>query len=472
MPALFLPAMRLPRNLDGHDEATIIAQCTPSGSGALALLRLSGNDSLTIATNMSRLASAQAINEVLTHTVHYGWIIDHEGTTLDQVMIIVMHAPKTFTGQHVVEITCHNNPFVIEAIIQRAFACGARIAQNGEFTKRAYLHNKIDLIQAEAINELIHANTQSALKKSLAQLEGSFSHWIAAIESDLYKALALSEASFEFLDEEMEFGNTIKELLCTTLGTISTVKKSFDQQQQIRQGIRIAFIGSVNAGKSSLFNALLNKERAIVTPIAGTTRDTIEAGIYKQGNYWTLIDTAGLRITDDSIEQEGILRSRVEAQQADIIVLIYDGSRPLTVYEQEIYQELWRADPKKIILVCNKIDLPIQAELMPDTEIPQLRVAGKTKFNIEQIEIAIASKIQTLFQNIEAPFLLNQRHYHLLVGLEQQLHEIIPMLEGLIAYELLSYHLKDALAQLSELTGKSVSERGMDTIFREFCIGK
>ena len=250
-----------------HDDETIIAQCTPKGSGAIALLRISGIAAFELATKISKLPSGALLCALPSHTIHFGYVVDAAGNHIDQVMFLLMRGPKTFTGQDTVEITAHNNPFIVQDIIAQAIAHGARMAQEGEFTKRAVLNNKIDLIQAEAINELIHANTHMALKKSLAQLEGSFSHWITAIEKELIKALAYSESSFEFIDEEMSFGNDIKKMLGHTLATIASIKKTFDQQQHIRQGVRIAIIGSVNAGKSSLFNTLLNKERAIVTSI-------------------------------------------------------------------------------------------------------------------------------------------------------------------------------------------------------------
>ncbi|PKN03284.1 tRNA uridine-5-carboxymethylaminomethyl(34) synthesis GTPase MnmE, partial [Candidatus Dependentiae bacterium HGW-Dependentiae-1] len=283
----------------------IVALCTPQGSGALALLRISGDNAVEIATNMSALASGQTLIELPTHTIHFGSVVDNAGTTIDQVLFLLMRAPKTFTGHDTVEITCHNNPFIIDSIIQQALTHGARLAQPGEFTKQAVLNNKVDLVQAEALNELIHANTQIGLKKALAQLEGTLSAELAMIEKLLLKALTLSEASFEFLDDETVFDEQIIQCVNSVCSVITTLKTQFDQQQQIRQGLRIAIIGSVNAGKSSLLNALLKKERAIVTPIAGTTRDTVEAGIYRHGTYLTLVDTAGLRVTDDSIEQEG-----------------------------------------------------------------------------------------------------------------------------------------------------------------------
>src|SRR3990172_1810525 len=337
----------------------IIAQCTPQGSGAIALLRLSGDNAFAVADVISALPGNKKISSQATHTIHYGFVVDADGNHIDQVLLLVMHAPHTFTGDDTVEITCHNNPFIVQNILSTAINAGARLAQEGEFSRRAVLNNKIDIVQAEAINDLIHANTQLALKQSLSQLEGSFTQWIASIEKQLIKALALSEASFEFLDEEnMEFNLQIKEIIEHVLATSNNLKTTFNQQQQIRSGIRIAIIGSVNAGKSSLFNALLNAERAIVTNIAGTTRDAIEAGLYKNGNYWTLIDTAGLRTTNDIIEQLGIKRSHEEAHKADIIVLVFDGSQKLSTAETAVYQQLLNDYHDKIIIITNKSDLP------------------------------------------------------------------------------------------------------------------
>jgi len=454
-----------------HDDQTIIAQCTPHGNGAIALLRLTGMHAVSIADKCAHLASGKQLADMPTHTIHYGQVIDNNNQLIDNVLFLLMRGPKTFTGQDTVEITCHNNPFIIEQIIAQTITYGARMAQQGEFTKRAVLHDKIDLIQAEAINELIHANTQLALKKSLAQLEGSFSYWIAAIEKQLVKALAFSEASFEFIDEEeLEFGTQIKNIIHTTTATISELKKAFNQQQQIRQGIRIALIGTVNAGKSSLFNALLGKDRAIVTNIAGTTRDVIEAGLYKQGNYWTLVDTAGLRQTNDMIEQQGIKRSFNEAKLADIIVLVVDGSRTLSAEENTVYTKLLDTYAHKIITVINKSDLPTMTNNFPVHQA--LATSSKDHTHINTLEQKIEEKISALFDAIESPFLLNQRQYNLILGLEQKLMAIMPLLQENMQYELISHHLQDALAQAAELTGKSISEAGMDAVFREFCIGK
>jgi tRNA modification GTPase len=504
-----------------HDEQIIIAQCTPRASGAIALLRISGIGCVELVDTFARLASGKKLQQLPSHTIHYGAVVDAQGICVDQVLFLLMCSPKTFTGQDTVEITCHNNQFIIETIISIAITHGARLAQEGEFTKRAVLSGKIDLVQAEAINELIHAQTQMALKKSLEQLSGSFSNWIGGLEKDLLKALALSEASFEFLDEEMEFGSQIQQLITTIQQAIARLKKSFNQQQQIRQGIRIALIGAVNAGKSSLFNALLNQQRAIVNAQAGTTRDSIEAGLYKNGNYWTLIDTAGLRNADDEIEQEGIARSFDEAHKADIVILAQDGSRVQTEHEIDVYQKLQHHYAHKIILVHTKsdigirhkshsnpstqpsheasagkqagplvlsrvegsgraggnIDLSARGELVESIRAehsnPILAVSSKTKNNIAMLEQALEYKIATLFKTIESPFLLNQRQFNLLLALETKLENLQTMLrQKPIAYELLSVHLQDCISHLSELSGKTISEAGMDMVFREFCVGK
>lgn len=455
-----------------QEDQTIIAQCTPQGSGAIALLRLSGSDAIRIADAMGRLASGKKLNALSSHTIHFGHIVDASGHKIDQVMFLLMHGPRTFTGQNTVEITCHNNQALIEQIIGCAIEQGARIAQHGEFTRRAVEHGKIDLMQAEAINELIHAQTELALKKSLAQLEGTLSGTITEIEKELIKALAFSEASFEFIDEEhLEFGDRIKEIIQNTHHIIEQALSSFNQQQHIREGIRIALIGSVNAGKSSLFNALLGKNRAIVTNIAGTTRDSIEAGIYRNGNHCTLVDTAGLRQTDDIIEQEGIKRSFEQAHKADIVLLIFDTAREMLEAEYDVYKQLLNQYQEKVIVVGNKADQPLHshAHLYNTADV---KVSAKDAASLVPLELAMQEKIKQLFKQCDSPFLLSKRQFNLLTGLHHKLTEIAPMLDKPIQYELVSYHLQDALTLLSELTGKSISEQGMDAVFREFCVGK
>lgn len=453
-----------------RDDQTIIAQCTPQGSGAVALLRLSGTQAVVIAEKMSQLASRKKLTSLPTHTIHYGTVVAHDGTCVDQVLFLLMRAPKTFTGQDTVEITCHNNQFIIQAIVERAIACGARTAQAGEFAQRSFENGKLDLTQAEAINELIHAATPQALKKALSQVEGSFSSWVDSVEQELLRCLAFSEASFEFLDDEIEFGDQIVVKLDALLEKITYMKQCFDQQQQIRTGVRIALVGSVNAGKSSLFNAFLQKERAIVTPIEGTTRDVIEAGAYHEGTYWTYVDTAGLRVTNDIVEQEGIKRSTQEASLADLVLLVQDGSRKAAVQERKIYADLYKQHKSKCILVRSKVDASQVHDFFTDEKPYDVSVNNPE--TVKMLQVVLQEKIAQLFKHADSPYLLNKRHYQLLCSLEGELKEIKTMVMNSSGYELLSVHLRDALEMLSELTGKTVSEKGMDAVFREFCVGK
>lgn len=452
-----------------HDEQTIVAQCTPKGSGALALIRISGATALTCAGRMSKLTSKKSFSELPSHTIHFGWIVDEQHNHLDQVLFLLMKAPATFTGQDSVEITCHNNQLLIEKIINEAIRCGARLAQEGEFTRRAYLNKKIDLTQAEAIDDLIHAQSYSALKKSLAQLEGTLSQQIVIIEEKIVQALAWCEANFEFLDEERDFSELIKTRLNELIEHISTLQKSFDLQKQIRQGVRIALIGSVNAGKSSLFNTLVQQKRAIVSAYAGTTRDTIESSVYHDGVAWTFVDTAGLRQTDNVIEQEGIIRSYAEAQQADLILLVYDGSHELSTQEQEIYTQLAQQYADKIIAVTTKVDLATNnISVMPNS----IQVSTVTQRGVSELTNTISVKVATLLSAHQAPFLLNKRQYQLLTTVKERLENVRSLLGKTVQYELVAYHLKDTFEIMSELTGKSISEAALDKIFREFCVGK
>jgi len=458
-------------HLISHDDDCIVAQCTPSGKGALALLRTSGINVRSLLKNMTHLASGKTLTEVPTHTIHYGSLMTSSQELIDQVMIIVMDGPRTFTGQDVIEITCHNNPFLIHTIINEIIKRGARHAQEGEFARRAFHAGKLDLVQAEAIHELIGAQTQHALKASLAQLEGSLSHWIHAIEKEMFQAVAWCEASFEFLDEEVAFRDRIAQRLNHIIKNIAQAQRSFNAQQQIRQGVRIALIGSVNTGKSSLFNMLLHQQRAIVSDIPGTTRDAIEAGITVEGNSWTLIDTAGMRSTNDIIEQEGIKRSLEEAHKADLILLVVDGSRPLTDQEYSVYTDILNAYPQKYLLIHHKADKPVDARNQ-FVKTCAISVSALTDHNRESLEHLIQQKINRLFESLDAPFLLNSRQHKLLVELKTKLENIRTHMSTHPHYELISYHLQDALTTLSELTGKSISEAALDTVFKEFCVGK
>lgn len=471
-------------HLLSDDDQAIVALCTPRGSGAIALIRISGKNAISVATQISRLSSGQSLSTQSTHTIHHGHVIDPQsGNVIDEVLFLLMHGPRTFTGHDTVEITSHNNPFIIEQIINHAVSCGARPARQGEFTKRSFLSGKIDLIQAEAIHDLITSQTEAALRQSMSTLQGSLSQALHMIENEIVNLLSYVEASFEFLDEEQRdfsFDDSIQARTEQILSLISDLKSNFTHAKQVKEGVRVAILGSVNAGKSTLFNALLKKERAIVADIAGTTRDSIESGMFIHGNFWLLVDTAGMRQTDDIIEQQGIERSFQQAAHADVIILLIDGSTQLTDAEQEQYRFLIHQYGHKIILVFNKIEdgLPDCSQeaaraLYGKFEAPMcLRISAKQLRGVHSVTDAVDQKIQQLFSQLNSPFLLNQRQYNLLTEIDVRLGNIANSYSDGLHYELIAYNLKDLLEKVSELTGKNVSEKVLDTVFGEFCIGK
>jgi len=452
---------------------TIVAQATAIGPGAIALIRLSGINSIDIVCKVSKLFSGKSLKDVKSHTISYGYILNEDNDILDNVMFIVMHGPKTFTGEDIVEISCHNNQIVIENIINLLIRFGARIARNGEFSQRAFLNGKIDLIQAESINELINANNQLDLKKHLSQLNGSFSSFIYNIESILLKSLAWCQASFEFLDEDIEFANEIKNDLQNLYNDIKNLKSSYNINDIIRKGIKISLIGSVNVGKSSLFNRLIKKNRAIVSNIAGTTRDVIEYSLSKNNIYWTFSDTAGIRKADNIIEKKGIELSLKEAKEADIILLVFDRSRKIDNFELELYQKIYDDYKEKIILVKNKSDLKDIDNNIFNFNDELIEVSAINDYNIDFLNNKIENKVNLLFNINKSQFILNKRHYNIISSLEDKLLYIINLLsQNFIAYEIVAYELQNALENLTELTGKSISEESMDKIFKDFCIGK
>lgn len=448
---------------------TIIAQTTPSGAGALAVIRLTGPDAFACAAKVAKIAQGD-LTTVASHTIHYGYVVDSDAQPIDQVLFLAMRAPRTFTGEDTVEICCHNNPFIIQRIIKRCCQSGARIALAGEFTQRSVVNGKIGLTQAEAINELVHAQSEQATKAALAQLQGTLSAELERIEDLLQQVLMYCQASFEFLDDDsVTFDSTIRELLETINRESERLISIHQQQKLVREGARVALLGSVNAGKSSLFNALVGKDRAIVSAIAGTTRDAIETTIYHEQAFLTLVDTAGLRQTDDIIEQEGIRRSYAEAEQADIVVLVIDSARPMTPAEIAIYQDLFARHQDKTIMVRTKSDL---SSVSNDTLPTGIHISSIQRTGIAELHEAIIKKLIERVGTNNAPFLINQRHMQVLDRVKEVVTEAIKRSQIVVEYELLYADIQNCSALMSQLTGRSVNEQVMDAIFRQFCVGK
>jgi tRNA modification GTPase len=453
-----------------RDDHTIVAQCTPQGSGAIAMIRVSGSQSIQMVDAIARLSSTKKLQSLDSHTIHYGSVVD-DNSIVDTVLFLLMKGPRTFTGENVVEITCHNNQLIVHKIVQALLKQGARIADKGEFSKRAVLNDKLDLVQAEAIHDIITSKSDDALKKSLSTLRGSFSALIAEIEEKILQIIVYTEASFEFLDEEMNFSEDIRKRFRVVVDIVQQALQTFDKRRQLYEGVRVALVGKTNVGKSSLFNALINRERAIVTDVAGTTRDTVEALFFKDDLQLTFVDTAGIRKTEDSIERQGIDRSFEEAAQADLILLVVDSQAEYTNEEVKQYTDLLQKYQEKIIVVQNKVDASLEKiSFLAGREV--IQVSALKKQNIQNLYGEIQKRVRSVIGQDDTPFVLNKRQYDLLLQFHHYLTPVIEKAEISIDYELLSFHLKESLELLSEVTGKTVSEKAFDKVFQSFCVGK
>lgn len=455
-------------------EETIAAISTPLGEGGLAVVRLSGARALEIADGCfePRGRSSRKPSEAASHTVQYGWA-HRGGRKIDEVLLTVLRTPRTFTREEMVEISCHGGLLPAKLVLEALLAAGARLAQPGEFTKRAFLNGRIDLAQAEAVADLIHSRTELALGAANEQLAGKLSRRIEALRDDLIAMLAHVEAHIDFPDEDIspDTRERLLKRLDAAGAFMEELLRTAPEGQILRRGVRAAIIGRPNAGKSSLLNQLLGRDRAIVSPVAGTTRDTIEETANVRGLPIVFIDTAGLRESLDLIEAEGIRRSRESFERADLILHIFDGSEPLTA-EDELY--LAEFAGKKRILIRNKTDLPARLELPAAGE--GSRVAGISCATGEGIE-GLKEAIKELFWagEIQAEMLevmINSRHQEALERARRHAGLAGEALRRGETLELPAMDLRIAVNAVGEIVGKTSTEDLLDSIFSQFCIGK
>jgi tRNA modification GTPase len=456
--------------LSGWDD-TIVALATPQGIGAIGIVRVSGSDAISI---VNGLFPAKDLTTRKSHTIHVG-MLEHSGVTIDQVVISLFKAPASYTGENIVEISSHGSPFILEKILHAITAAGARLAKPGEFTQRAFLNGKLDLTQAEAVADLISSNTEASRKHALQNIRGGFSSVLKQLRDQLLSFSALIELELDFSQEDVEFADRsqLNNLISEANYITTQLLSSFALGNVIKNGVSVAIIGKPNAGKSTLLNTLLNENRAIVSDIAGTTRDTIEEVLNIDGILFRLIDTAGIRQhTTDVIESIGVERSLEKMQQADLVIYLFDVNE-VSTHELKVVMEEMEAKGLKYLLTGNKIDQITSEELgMKFSEIPILYISASNKNNIEVlkqrlVDLVIGGKLQA-----ESTVVSNARHYEALRMVDQSLQDIMQGLENGLPGDLLSLDIRRCLHYLGEITGEVTNEDQLDYIFSKFCIGK
>jgi len=457
-------------------QDAIAAISTPPGEGGIAIVRLSGNKVIeTVDKLFKPFRRDVELVKRPSHTLTLGWIIDEEGNPLDEVLVSIMREPHSYTGEDVVEINCHGGTLPARRVLERVLQMGIRLAEPGEFTRRAFLNGRLDASQAEAVIDIIRAKTDKAMQIAMRRLQGSTSRLVQQMEDELVLINAMVEASLDFPDEvgEPDY-EEIKEKLEKIIAQLEHMLEAARRADIYRQGITVAIAGKPNVGKSSLLNALLRKERAIVTNIPGTTRDIIEDWLNIRGIPVKILDTAGIRDTEDIVEQIGVQRSREVIQQADLIIFLLDVTTGITPEDQYIYESI--ADGKVIVLV-NKEDLEDKKvreeelqQMFPD--IPVIRGSVKEEIGLEELESLIEQMVLAGGLNSDdLEMVVNLRQKQSLAAARQHLQDVLDTLQQ-VPLDCLGVDLQGALEALGEVTGKNLKEEVIDRIFHEFCIGK
>ncbi len=443
-------------------QDTIAAISTPLGEGGIGIVRLSGKDAFPI---VRRLFSQQLANRRLV----YGHIVDPDsGEVVDEVLAAYMKAPHTYTREDIVEIDCHGGPLPLQRILGLALRCGARLAHPGEFTLRAFLNGRIDLAQAESVLDVIQSKTQASLRLAVQGLGGKLSEPIKEVRRSLMDILAYLTARIDFPDDEVE-EQDIREPLEKAQATLQNLIANADAGMVYRQGVRTAIVGRPNVGKSSLLNRLLRQSRAIVTPIPGTTRDTLEETVNLKGVPFILIDTAGIMKSNNVVEALAVERSRKAIEQADFVLLVIDASEPLTGSDKELIDSLAE---KTALVVANKCDLPRRAKLddLPWLEVSTSALTGE---GLEELENAMVNSVLGgKIVTSDALLVTNPRHKEALQRAERHLAHAKAAVAEKLPDDFVTIDLTASLNALGEITGETVTDELLDTIFSRFCIGK
>ncbi len=467
-------------------DDTIIALATPSGAGAIAVIRLSGDKAIELTSSVFNSVSGKDLRKQKSHTVHLGNIVDGE-KVIDQVLVTIFKNPNSYTGEDVAEISCHGSMFIQQQIIQLFIRKGCRMAEAGEFTLRSFLNAKMDLSQAEAVADLISSENEAAHQLAMSQMRCGFSNELAKLREELLNFASLIELELDFSEEDVEFADRtqFRELLSRIENVLKRLIDSFATGNVIKNGIPIAIVGEPNVGKSTLLNALLNEERAIVSDVAGTTRDTVEDEISIEGIGFRFIDTAGIRHTEDVVEKIGIGRTFEKMDQAQVIVYLVD-SLQLTVENElqkvrlEIGALIEKYSGKSIIVVLNKIDkltsdeiISIEKELSTvNPQLLTLPISAKNNMGIEVLKNQLLSFINTGALRNNETIITNSRHYDALVKALEEITKVRHGLESNLPSDLMAIDIRQALYHFGEITGQVTNDELLGNIFGKFCIGK
>ena len=452
-------------------DDTIVALATPPGMGAIGVIRVSGKQTFSI---LNDLFPSKNLLEHASHTIVVGLLKD-QNKVLDEVVLSLFKGPKSYTGEDVIEISCHGSAYIQSQIIASITARGARLAKAGEFTQRAFLNGKLDLAQAESVADLIASNSEASKRAAIHTMRGGFSTDLAYLREQLIKFSALIELELDFAEEDVEFANrsalhsTVNELQQATQQLIN----SFALGNVIKNGVQVAIIGKPNAGKSTLLNALLNENRAIVSDIAGTTRDTIEEVLNIEGVLFRLIDTAGIRTqTDDVIEQLGVAKSLEKMNAADLVVYLFDAATT-SIQDIEVVAKELTSTGIKHVLVANKID-SIAPEKLAELEVAAsiVCIAAKNKLAIDTLKNALVQKAVGGEVQTESTVVTNARHQDALLKLQASLQDVSAGLSAKITGDLLALDIRQCLHYLGLITGEITNDDQLDYIFSKFCIGK
>ncbi len=444
-------------------EDTICAIATPPGVGAISVIRVSGKESIEICDKI--FTGKHKLVNVKSHTIHYGKIVDRS-ETVDDVLVSVFKEPNSYTGENSVEISTHGSILVQKKIIELLLESGCRLADPGEFTRRAFVNGRLDLSQAEAVVDLINSRSEASLRGARNQLDGILSQKVDSLREDLVNISSLLELELDFAEEDLEFvsKNEIAEKIENTISEIDSLLKTYSFGRVVRDGVNVALVGKPNVGKSSLLNYILKESRAIVSPIPGTTRDVLREEAIIDGILFKFYDTAGIRLTDDEIEKEGVLRSRETVKNADLIILISDATQG---FDEELFTELKNiTSGDRIILIMNKIDLS-------ETEEKMMQISAKTGQGIDDLLNTLKEKaLGSENYSEKSAIVSNVRHYDALKKAKENLEHAIESLNMNMTGEFLSVDLRNAESALGEIIGKVTTDDILNNIFAKFCIGK